>query len=97
MHRDTHRGTGGRDRLTGANGVCVRPFPRIDRDVEVPRRIGDSGEQREVGGVNELGRIGLFEQGIRIVPSPRGGRDTRSLTASNTRHPPGFSTRRSSP
>jgi hypothetical protein len=46
MHRDPHRGARGPEIVSRSYALGVRALPGFDRDVEVPGRIRDLGDER---------------------------------------------------
>jgi 4-oxalocrotonate tautomerase len=68
VHRDAHRGTAGRDSVAALHTRGVGAFPRLDRDVEPTRGVGDLAEHGEIGRGQRAVRVRRHEEIERLRP-----------------------------
>jgi hypothetical protein len=62
VHRNANRRPRCRVLVAGLHAQRVGALPRFDRRVELPRRVGDLAEDREIGGSQEAVRVCLREE-----------------------------------
>ena len=62
MHRHANRRPCCRIGVAGLHAQRVRALPRFDGHVEMPRRVSDLGEDREIGRTREAVRVRLREE-----------------------------------
>ena len=69
VHRDADRCPGRGDGLAGLYRQRVRALPRLDRHVEMARRVRDLGEQRQLGQAIGPSGVGRHEEVVRLAPN----------------------------
>ena len=79
MHRDANCRTRGREFVAGPHEEGMRAFPRLDRHIEVARRVGNLGKDRQIGGTDEAIRVCLREEIEGRLPISARCRVTRAL------------------
>ena len=72
MHRDTNGRACGSDRITALHARGVDTLPRLDGHIEMPGRVGDLAEQRQIGRGQEAVRVSLLEELERLLPIASG-------------------------
>jgi hypothetical protein len=81
VHRDANGSAGRPDRVAGLDAQRVGALPRLDRHVEVAGRVGDLGEQWQLGRTCKALRVRLHEKLVGHVPVASRGRFPRRREA----------------
>ena len=68
VHRDAYRRCSCSDPVAGLHALRVRPFPRVDRHVEVAGGVGDLAEKREISGTEASAHVRLHQEVERLLP-----------------------------
>ena len=71
VHRDANRRPRCRVGVAGLHAQRVRPLPGLDGHVEMPRRVRDLAEDREIGGAREAVCVRLREGSNAAPIAPR--------------------------
>ncbi len=84
VHRDANRCARRRDGVAGLHAERIRALPRLDGHVEMAGRVGDLGEQGQIGRTQEPVRVGLHEELVARLPIPARRRFSRARDAHRT-------------